>query len=112
MYPEYMSESLQKVINTRQKRFEVTKSGKTVFPPMSAEEREEVLNKFHPDYKPDARKEIASRLAYLIWTIQITRRIFSSSEAEERGALPPLRPCRRAPARSYPQNSGLETPIP
>lgn len=58
MYPEYMNESLEKVKQTRKKRFELAKSGKPVFPPMSAEEREEVLQKFHPDYKPDARKKI------------------------------------------------------
>ena len=58
MYPDYMNESLKKVIATRQKRFEIAKSGNEVFPPMSAEEREDVLNKFHPDYKPESRKEI------------------------------------------------------
>jgi succinate dehydrogenase/fumarate reductase flavoprotein subunit len=58
MYPEYMSPSLEKVTQTRNKRFELAKSGKPVFPQMSAEEREEVLNKFHPDYKPDARRKI------------------------------------------------------
>jgi len=58
MYPEYMSPSLEKVTQTRNKRFELDKLGKPVFPPMSAEEREEVLNKFHPDYKPDARRKI------------------------------------------------------
>jgi len=58
MYPEYMSPSLEKVIQTRNKRFELAKSGKPVFPQMSAEEREEVLNKFHPDYKSDARRKI------------------------------------------------------
>jgi len=58
MYPDYMNESLQKVAQTRNKRFELAKSGKPVFPPMNAEEREEVLNKFHPDYKPDAISEI------------------------------------------------------
>ncbi len=58
MYPDYMNESLKKVAQTRNKRFELAKSGKPVFPPMSAEEREEVLNKFHPDYKPDAISEI------------------------------------------------------
>jgi len=58
MYPEYMNESLKKVVQSRNKRFELDKSGKPVFPPMSAEEREEVLNKFHPDYKPDARRKI------------------------------------------------------
>ena len=58
MYPEYMSPSLDKVTQTRNKRFELAKSGKPVFPQMSAEERETVLNKFHPDYKPDARRKI------------------------------------------------------
>lgn len=58
MYPEYMRESLNKVAQTRNKRFELEKSGKPIFPPMTAEEREEVLNKFHPDYKPDARRKI------------------------------------------------------
>ncbi len=58
MYPEYMRPSLEKVVKTRNKRFELAKSGKPVFPQMSAEEREEVLNKFHPDYKPDARRKV------------------------------------------------------
>jgi len=58
MYPEYMRSSLDKVTQTRNKRFELAKSGKPVFPPMSAEEREEVLNKFHPDYKPEARRKV------------------------------------------------------
>ncbi len=58
MYPEYMRPSLEKVAQTRNKRFELEKSGKPVFPPMNAEEREDVLNKFHPDYKPDARRKV------------------------------------------------------
>jgi succinate dehydrogenase/fumarate reductase flavoprotein subunit len=58
MYPEYMKPSLDKVAQTRNKRFELAKSGKPVFPPMSAEEREEVLSKFHPDYKPESRRKI------------------------------------------------------
>ncbi len=58
MYPEYMRPSLDKVAQTRNKRFELEKSGKPVFPPMSAEEREQVLTKFHPDYKSDSRREI------------------------------------------------------
>lgn len=58
MYPEYMSESLKKVSQTRNQRFELAKSGKPVFPAMSAEEREDVLNKFHPDYKKEARRKI------------------------------------------------------
>lgn len=58
MYPEYMKPSLDKVAQSRNKRFELAKSGKPVFPSMSAEEREEVLLKFHPDYKPDSRRKI------------------------------------------------------
>jgi succinate dehydrogenase/fumarate reductase flavoprotein subunit len=59
MYPEYMKPSLEKVAQTRAMRFELEKSGKAVFPPMSAKEREEVLNKFHPDYKPESRRKIS-----------------------------------------------------
>jgi len=53
-----MRPSLEKVTQSRNKRFELEKSGKPVFPPMSGEERENVLRKFHPDYKPDARRKI------------------------------------------------------
>jgi len=59
MYPEYMNPSLEKVAQTRAMRFELEKSGKPVYPPMSAKEREEVLNKFHPDYKPESRRKIS-----------------------------------------------------
>ncbi len=58
MYPEYMRPSLEKVAQTRNKRFELAKSGRPVFPPMTAKEREEVLSKFHPDYKLESRKKI------------------------------------------------------
>lgn len=58
MYPESMRPSLEKVTKTRNKRFELAKSEKPVFPPMGAEEREEVLNKFHPDYKPESRRKV------------------------------------------------------
>jgi succinate dehydrogenase/fumarate reductase flavoprotein subunit len=56
MYPEYMHESLRKVEETRPKRLELERSGKPVFKPMTAEEREDVLTKFHPDYKPESRR--------------------------------------------------------
>jgi succinate dehydrogenase/fumarate reductase flavoprotein subunit len=59
MYPEYMKPSLDKVAQTRAMRFELEKSGKAVYPPMSAKEREEVLKKFHPDYKPESRRKIS-----------------------------------------------------
>jgi len=58
MYPEYMNESLKKVEETRSKRLDLEKSGKAVFTPMTADEREDVLNRFHPDYKPEARRVI------------------------------------------------------
>jgi succinate dehydrogenase/fumarate reductase flavoprotein subunit len=58
MYPEYMHESLKLVDETRPKRLELEKSGKPVFLPMSADERDDVLNKFHPDYRPGARRVI------------------------------------------------------
>ncbi len=58
MYPEYMQSSLNKVAQSRHKRFELAKSGKPVYPPMSADEREDVLNRFHPDYKPESRRKV------------------------------------------------------
>jgi len=56
MYPEYMKGSLDLVDQTRPKRLDLQKSGKAVFPPMTAEEREDVLNRFHPDYKKESRR--------------------------------------------------------
>jgi succinate dehydrogenase/fumarate reductase flavoprotein subunit len=58
MYPEYMKGSLDLVEQTRSKRLEVQKSGKAVYPPMTAEERQDVLERFHPDYKEEARRVI------------------------------------------------------
>ncbi|MCD6418529.1 FAD-binding protein [bacterium] len=59
MYPEYMRESIRKVEATRPKRLELAKAGLSkVFKPMTEEERDEVLRKFHPDYTPDARREV------------------------------------------------------
>lgn len=58
MYSENMKKSLLKVTETRQKRFEIAQSGKPVFPPMSADKREDILTNFHPDYKPDSKRKI------------------------------------------------------
>ncbi|MFC2160992.1 FAD-binding protein [Acidobacteriota bacterium] len=58
MYPEYMTESLDKVTKSRNKRFELAKKDTPVFPPMDAKEREVVLSKFHPDYKPESKRKI------------------------------------------------------
>ncbi|MGD2072441.1 MAG: FAD-binding protein [Candidatus Thorarchaeota archaeon] len=52
-YPDYMRESIEKVEKTRPERL------KTTFEAMTLEEREEILNQFHPDYKPEAKREIA-----------------------------------------------------
>ena len=58
MYPEYLMDLVKKVPQTRAKRLALEKTGKPVFPPMNAEEREDVLSKFHPDYRRDARRKI------------------------------------------------------
>ncbi len=59
MYPDYMMESIKKVEATRSKRLELArKYGKQVFPAMSEQEREDILNNFHPDYKPGARRPV------------------------------------------------------
>lgn len=58
MYPEYMMESLKMVEKTRPKRVEIAKTGKPIVDPLTLKEREEILNKFHPDYKSDARRPV------------------------------------------------------
>ena len=58
MYPEYMQESLRKVEKTRAERLKKAKSGKPIFSIMSIEEREGVLNKFHPDYKEGSKRVV------------------------------------------------------
>jgi succinate dehydrogenase / fumarate reductase flavoprotein subunit len=52
-YPDYMRESIEKVEKTRQSRLKVT------FKAMTLEEREEILNQYHPDYKPEAKRELS-----------------------------------------------------
>ena len=56
MYPDYLKGLLEKVEQTRPKRLELAKTGKPVYPPMNAAEREDVLSKFHPDSAADARR--------------------------------------------------------
>jgi succinate dehydrogenase/fumarate reductase flavoprotein subunit len=51
-YPEYMHESLKLVEKTRQDRV-----GKT-FPFMTADEKEEILREWHPDYKRGAKRTL------------------------------------------------------
>ena len=51
-YPEYMREHIEAVEKTRDKRLKET------FPLMRLEEREEILKKFHPDYKEEAKRPV------------------------------------------------------
>ena len=51
-YLGYMRESIEAVEKTREKRLKET------FPLMSLEEREEILKKFHPDYKEEAKRPV------------------------------------------------------
>ena len=52
-YPDYMQESLRLVAETRAGRF-----GKD-FTPMTAEQRQQILEKFHPDWKPAGKRTLA-----------------------------------------------------
>ncbi len=52
-YPEYMQESIAKVEASREMRI------KTPFPAMSLEERQIVLNEFHPDYRKEQKRPLA-----------------------------------------------------
>ena len=58
MYPEYLSGQVKLVEKTRPKRVDLALSGKPVYPPMNAEEREDVLSKYHPDYAPGAKRAV------------------------------------------------------
>lgn len=60
MYPEYMRESLKKVEQTRPERLKISreKGKEHIFPSMTAGEREDVLQKYHPDYKKEAKREL------------------------------------------------------
>ncbi len=51
-YTEEMRESIEKVEKARAERM------KKSYPALTMEEREEVLNKYHPDYKPDKKRAV------------------------------------------------------
>lgn len=51
-YPEYMKETLKKVEETR-----ATRIGKR-YPPMTADERQKVLEDYHPDWRMDQKREL------------------------------------------------------
>lgn len=56
-YPESLQESLARVEETRPKRLEQAKK-QQYYPKLSPERYEEVLQKYHPDYKPEGRKPL------------------------------------------------------
>ena len=56
-YPESLQESLAKVESSRAKRVELAKKQK-YFHKLSPNEYEEILKKYHPDYKPEGRKRL------------------------------------------------------
>ncbi|CAH2603052.1 L-aspartate oxidase [Rhodovastum atsumiense] len=58
MYPDYLAGYVKKVAQTRHKRLELALTGEPVFPPMTAEEREDVLAKYHPDYSKGAKRAV------------------------------------------------------
>ncbi|HEX8963321.1 MAG TPA: FAD-binding protein, partial [Rhodocyclaceae bacterium] len=58
MYPEYLAESLKAVERTRAKRLELALTGKPVFPPMDADQRKDVLSKYHPDFAPGSKRVV------------------------------------------------------
>ena len=58
MYPEYMEESLRKVVQTRPARLELARKTDPVYPPMNAKERRKVLEDFHPDFKEEALRKV------------------------------------------------------
>ena len=51
-YPEYMRESMEAVEKTRDRRLKET------FALMKLEERDEILQKFHPDYRKEAKRPV------------------------------------------------------
>ena len=53
-YPAYMRESIEKVESTRVRRLQ---DGPPA--PMTAEQREQVLSEWHPDYKADKKRDLA-----------------------------------------------------
>lgn len=56
-YPEYMRESIEKVEKTRDYRIKNLEKIYTDLR-MSLEERNEILNKFHPDYKKSGKRQV------------------------------------------------------
>ncbi len=58
MYPDYLAGLLKLVEKSRPKRLDLALSGQPVYPPMNAEERADVLAKYHPDFAPGAKRVV------------------------------------------------------
>lgn len=56
-YEPYMKELIKKVEETRPRRIKEFKEGKH-FPRLGLQEGEELMRKFHPDYKPGTKREL------------------------------------------------------
>ena len=56
-YTPEMKELIKKVESSRAARVDKARNGE-MFPALTLEQREEVLNKFHPDYKSEGRREV------------------------------------------------------
>jgi hypothetical protein len=56
-YTQDLKELIKRVEATRSARVEKKKKGEE-FPPLSLKERQERLDRFHPDYKAGSRKEV------------------------------------------------------
>jgi len=56
-YTPELKEMIKKVEATRPERVEKARRGEN-YPALSLEEREVVLNKFHPDYQEDGKREV------------------------------------------------------
>ncbi len=56
-YTPEMKELIKRVEETRPARVDKARNGE-IFPPLTLEQRDEVLNKFHPDYKKEGRREV------------------------------------------------------
>ena len=54
-YPEILQEALARVEETRPKRLEAAKK-KKYYPKLLPSEYEDVLKKYHPDYRPEGRR--------------------------------------------------------
>ncbi len=58
MYPDYLAGLLKEVERTRPRRLDLALSGQPVYPPMNAEERKDVLSKYHPDFAAGAKRAV------------------------------------------------------